>query len=269
MERRYLPDPARVSVLTAAVLLAFALTRVIVTPHVDVHLPLGKLDLNFALNLITLVVLLAAGVTAAGVDWLLRTHPSLEKGETREHWLLPTLTVFVIGIALYTLPKTAIWWLGFALGAVILLITLYSEFVAVDPTDSRYPIATTILTGLAFVIFLILVVALKASNSRLVLVAPAIFVGAGLASLRTLHLRLEERWEYVWAFGIGVVTVQIGAALFYMPLTPVRFGLSLLGPVYALTILSASLAEGNSFRRAFVEPLVMLALLCGLMIWFR
>src|SRR5512135_2240495 len=116
MERNYLPDPARVSVLTAAVLLAFALTRVIVAPHLDLHIPLGKLNLNFAFNLITLVVLLAAGVTAAGVDWLLRTHPSLEKGETREHWLLPTLTVFMIGIALYTLPKTAVWWLGFGLG---------------------------------------------------------------------------------------------------------------------------------------------------------
>ncbi len=269
MERRYLPDPARVSVLTAAVLLAFALTRVIVTPHVDLHIPLGKLNLNFPLNLITLVVILAAGTAAAGVGWLLRTHPSLEKGETREHWLLPTLTVFVIGIALYTLPKNAIWWLGFALGAAILLIVLYAEFVAVDPTDTRYPIATTILTGLAFVIFLILAVALKASNSRLVLVAPALFAGAGLAALRTLHLRLNERWEVAWAIGIAVVAIQVGAALFYMPLTPVRFGLALLGLVYALTLLAAGLAEGNPFRRALVEPAVMLAILLGLMIWFR
>jgi Protein of unknown function (DUF5656) len=269
MERRYLPDPARVSVLTAAVLLAFALTRVIQAPHVNIHLPLGKVNLNFSLNLITLVVLLAAGMAAAGVDWLLRTHPSLEKGETREHWLLPTLTVFVIGIALYTLPKTSIWWLGFALGAAILLIVFFAEFVAVDPTDLRYPIATTILTGLAFVIFLVLAVALKASNSRLVLVAPALFVGAGLAALRTLHLRLNERWEYAWAFGIAVVGAQLGAALHYMPLTPVRFGLALLGPVYALTNLAVSLAEGNSFRRAFVEPAVMLVILCGLIFWFK
>ncbi len=269
MERRYLPDPSRVSILTAAVLLAFALTRVIVAPEMNLHLPLGKLDLNFSFNLITLIVILAAALTAAGVDWLLRTHPSLEKGETREHWLLPTLTVLVIGIALYTLPKTAIWWLGFGLGAVILLIVFYAEFVAVDPTDLRYPIATTILTGLAFIIFLILAVALKASNSRLVLVAPALFVGAGLAALRTLHLRLNERWEYTWALGIAVVGAQLGAALHYLPLTPVRFGLALLGPVYALTILAVTLAEGNPFRRAFVEPVVMLVILCSLMIWFK
>ncbi|HTX90367.1 MAG TPA: hypothetical protein VMC09_04035 [Anaerolineales bacterium] len=267
--KRYLPDPTRISVLTAAVLLAFALTRVISSPHYTLHIPLGRTDLDIVLNLNTLIVLLAASLTAAGVDWLLRTHPSLEKGETREHWLLPTLTVLVTGIALYTLPPNAVWWLGFGLGAAILLVVFFAEYVAVDPTDLRYPLATAILTVLAFVIFLILAVALKASNLRLVLTAPALFAGGGLAALRTLHLRLNERWEYTWALGIGVITAQLGASLHYLPLTPVRYGLALLGPVYALTILAVGLAEGNPFRRAFMEPLIMLALLSGLMVWFR
>lgn len=269
MERRYLPDPTRVSILTASVLLAFALTRVIAAPEYTLHTSIGRLKLNFSFNLITLVVMLAAGIAAAGIGWLLQTHPSLEEGEPREHWLLPTVTVLVVGIVLSTLPKTALWWLGFGLGATILLIVFFAEYVAVDPTDSRYPIATTILTGVAFVIFLILAVALRASNARLVLVAPALFVGAGLAALRTMHLRLNERWEAAWAAGIAVVITQLGAALHYMPLTPVRFGLALMAPLYALTILSISLEEGAPLRRAFVEPVVMLVLLLGLMIWFR
>jgi hypothetical protein len=88
-------------------------------------------------------------------------------------------------------------------------------------------------------------------------------------ALRTLHLRLNERWEAPWAIGIAVIIVQLGAALYYMPLTPVRFGLALIGPLYALTALSVSLTEGHPFRQAIVEPVVMLALLCGLMIWFH
>jgi hypothetical protein len=268
-ETHHLPDPARASILTASILLAFALTRVISSPHYDLTIPLAGFYVTLSLNLHTLIVLLAAGMTATGMDWLLRTHPSLEKGETREHWLLPTLTALVIGVALYSLPPTAIWWLEFGLGAGLLLLVFYAEFVAVDPTDARYPFATAVLTVLAFVIFLILAVALKASNARLFLVAPALFLGGGLVALRTLHLRLNERWEGIWAFGIAMVTVQLGAALYYMPLTPVRFGLGLLGPIYALTALAVSLAEGRPLRQSIFEPALMLALLCGMMIWFR
>jgi hypothetical protein len=269
IENRYLPDPSRVSILTAIVLLAFALTRLVSAPVFALTIPLAGVYVSLAFNLNTLIVLLAAGLTAAGMDWLLHTHPSLEKGETREHWLLPTLTVLVIGVALYTLPQTIIWWLGFGLGAAILLLVFFAEFVAVDPSDSRYPFATAVLTVLAFIIFLILAVALKASSARLYLVAPALFLGSGLVALRTLHLRLNERWEVTWALGIGLVTIQLGAALYYMPLTPVRFGLGLLGPVYALTSLAVSLVEGRPPRQAILEPSVMLLLLCGLMIWFR
>jgi hypothetical protein len=268
-ENRYLPDPTRVSILTATVLLAFALTRLVSAPPYELTIPLGGLYISLSFNLNTLIVLLAAGITAAGMDWLLRTHPSLEKGETREHWLLPTLTVLVIGVALYTLPPTAIWWLEFGLGAAILLVVFHAEFVAVDLTDLRYPFATAILTVLAFVIFLILAVALKASNIRLFLLAPALFLGGGLVALRTLHLRLNERRESAWAIGIAVITVQLGAALYYLPLTPVRFGLGLLGPVYALTSLAVSLAEGQPLCQAIFEPAIMLILLCGMMIWFH
>ena len=268
-ENRHLPDRARASVLTASILLAFALTHVISSPYYELIIPLPGFYVNLSLNLDTLIVLLAAGMTATGMNWLLRTHPSLEKGENREHWLLPTITVLVSGIALYSLPPTAIWWLGFGLGAVILLVVFYAEFVAVDPTDALYPFATAVLTVLAFVIFLILAVALKASNARLYLVTPALFLGAGLVALRTLHLRLNERWEGIWAFGIAIIAVQLGVALYYMPLTPVRFGLGLLGPVYALTSLSVSLAEGRPLRQSIFEPALMLVLLCGMMIWFH
>jgi hypothetical protein len=270
VERRHLPESPRISVLSAAVLLAFALTRVLsATPLFSMVLPVGNFRLTIAFNLNTVIVLLAAGVTATGMDWLLRTHPELKKEGTREHWLLPTLTVLVIGIALYTLPNTPIWWLGFGLGAVIFLVVALAEYVVVDPNDTRYQVAAAILTVIAFIIFLILATALKAVNARLVMVVPALFAAGALAALRTLHLRLNQRWEVPWAIGIGLVAAQFGAALHYLPLTPVRFGLALLAPLYALTILAVSLVEGNPFRRAFLEPTLMLAFFWGLAYWFR
>lgn len=268
-ENRHLPDPSRVSVLMAAVLLSFAMTRVLNVPEGNLSIPLFGLLLTIPISLNMAISLLSAALTAAGMDWLLRTHPSLEKGETREHWLLPTLTVLVLGITLNTLPDGVTWWLGFALGALLLVVIFLAEYVVVDPADIRYPLATAALTAMAFAIFLILAVALKASNGRLFLVAPALFVGSFLAALRTLHLRLNERWELAWAIGIGLVGMQLGAALHYWPLTPVRYGLALLAPVYALTVLAVAVADGTPFRRAMAEPGIMLVILWGMLIWFR
>ncbi len=267
--QRYQIDANRVSVLTATVLLAFALTRVIHTPYYALNLSLAGIALTLNVNLNTAIAILAAGLSATGVVWLLRAHPSLEPGETVEHWLLPMLTTLVIGVTLYTLPSGFTWWAGFGIGGVLLVVVFLAEYVVVDPADTRYPLATAALTALSFAIYLILAVTLRSAGARLFLLVPALFLAGGLAALRTLHLRLNERWEFGWALGVALVGAQLAAALHYWPLTPVRFGLVLLGPAYALTGLAAGLAEGNPFRRAFVEPAVMLGLLWGLAIWFR
>ena len=56
---------------------------------------------------------LTAGLTATGMDWLLRGHPSLEGRPTYQWWLLPTLTTFVIGVPLSILSigRRVVGWL--------------------------------------------------------------------------------------------------------------------------------------------------------------
>ena len=84
-------------------------------------------------------------------------------------------------------------------------------------------------------------------------------MAAGLASLRTLHLRLGERWDYPWAFGIGLVTAQIAAGVHYWPLTSLQFGLAVLAPMYALTALASGLSEDVPWRSALTEPGIILS----------
>jgi hypothetical protein len=266
-EHRNLPDTGRVSVLTAMILLTFALARLVSTPAYPVHLSFLSLDLDFHVDLNLALTLLAAGLTAAGVDWLLRSHPSIQPGETVEHWLVPMLTSLVIGVALYTMPAGWMWWVGFGVGALLLVIVFLAEYVVIDPADMYYPAATVALTALAFTLYLILAVTLRAAGARALFVVLALFLAGGLAALRTLHLRLDERWEFAWAAGIALVGMQLTAGLYYWPLSPIRFGLGLLGPIYALTLLAVSLVEGDPFRRAVIEPAVMLAVLWGLAAW--
>jgi len=261
---RYLPDRDRINVLLATILLAYALTRVINAPDFNFGFNLGDIPFAFSLNINMAFAVLAGGLAATGVDWLLRGHPSIQPGETIEHWLLPTLMALVIGTALYILPTGVFWWVGFGLGGVLLVVVFRAEYAAVDPGDTNYPFATATLAAMSYTLVLILAVALRSNGLRLVLLSPTIFITSGLASLRVMHLRLNENWEFGWAIGIALITTQLGTALHYWPLTPVQFGLAVLAPVYALTSLAVNLIEEVPFRQAVIEPAVILAALWGL-----
>jgi hypothetical protein len=149
------------------------------------------------------------------------------------------------------------------------MLVLVAEYIAVDPNDVRQPIAGAGLTAVSFALFLALAVSLRFSGLRLFLVLPALAIAVGLASLRTLHLRLHGQWAFTQMAIIVLFVGQLAAALYYWPLSPVSFGLALLGPAYGLTSLLASLAEGEPLPQAVVEPLVVLLLVWGAALWIR
>ena len=196
-DERYWPDGNRVGILTAAVLLAYALTRLVNTPGFTVTLQLPGFYFAYPLTLGTAMVWLATGLTATGMNWLLHGHPS-PHGNNVEHWLLPTLTAFIIGISLNVLPFGSLWWIGLAVSAGILILIFNAEYVSVDTGAPMYALASAALIALSYALFLMLVVALRAAGTRLFLIAPAIFIAAGLVSLRTLHLRLSFGQRDAW-----------------------------------------------------------------------
>jgi hypothetical protein len=268
-ERRYLPDPDRVGILTSTVLLAFALTHLIPAPEFNLEVQLPGFFLLLPLNLSTAMTVLAAGLTATGMDWLLRSHPSLAGRSTYQWWLLPTLTTFVIGVPLAILPGGAAWWTGFVLAGTFLYLVFVAEYIVVDPGAPHYAIAMAGLTAISYTLFFLLAVALRYSDARLYLMLPALFLAAFLASLRILHLRLSGRWEYAWSAGIAFVCIQIASGLHYWPLSPVQYGLVLIGSLYGLTNFAMNLGEDQPPRRAALEPAIILGLCWGLAIFLQ
>lgn len=265
----YLPDAERLSVLSATILLAYALSRFVDLPGRQIAVQLPGIYLEAQINFRTLVALLVAGLTAAGTDWLLRDHPARGKKPLFQHWILPALSALVIAIPLSQMPLSTLWWVGFALGGAALILVLVAEYIALDPDDIRMPLASAGLIAISFALFLALAVALRFSGARLFLILPGLSLAAGLVSLRTLHLRLHGQWALVQAGMVVFVIAQLVAALHYWPLSPVPYGLVLLGPAYALTSLFARLEEGESLRQAILEPIVILVLVWGAAIWIR
>ncbi len=267
-EQSHLPDTNRIGVLTSTVLLALALTRIMRAPEFSLELQLPGFFVSLPLNLTTVMSLLTAGLTATGMDWLLRGHPSLKERSTLQWWILPTLTTFIVSVSLSFLPDGTAWWIGFAVGGVLLLFVFLAEYIVVNPGAPNYTLSLAGLTAISYTLFFTLAVALRYGDLRLYLTIPALFLSAVFASLRVLHLRLG-RWEYAWSLGIGFVCVQVAAGLHYWPLSSVQFGLMLVGPLYGLTNLVFNLNEDLPTRRAVLEPSIAVALCWGLAIILR
>ena len=268
-EQRYLPDSDRVGVLISAVLLAFALTRLVQAPEISLEIQLPGFLFALPLNLSTAMSLLTAGLTATGMDWLLRGHPSLDNRPTYQWWLLPTLTTFVIGVPLSILPNGNTWWIGFAVGGAFLFFVFIAEYIVVDAGAPYYATAMAGLTAVAYTLFFTLVVALRYSGARLYIILPGLFLAAALASLRILHLRLGSRWEYAWSVGIAFICAQVAAGLHYWPLSPIQFGLMLIGPLYGLANLAINLGEELPAQRAMFQPAVVITVFWALAVFIR
>ncbi len=266
---RYLPNADRLSVLAATILLAYALARFVQLPQLELATQLPGFYFSISLNIQTVVAIIVAGLTASGADWLLHDHPARGEQNTIEHWLLPALTAWVIGLPLLQLPIGPLWWGGIALGGGLLMLVLLAEYIVVDPDDIRQPPAAAALTAVSFALYLALVVGLRLANLRLFLLIPALSTAACLVSLRTLHLRLHERWLFLPALVIALMIAQLAAALHYWPISPVSYGLILLGPAYALTSLVSGLEDGAPFSETIREPLIVLTLIWLIALWTR
>jgi len=268
-EQHYLPDSNRLGVVLATVLLTLALAHLLQAPQLTLELQLPGFYFAFPFGLNTMMILLAAGLSATGMDWLLRRHPSLNEKPTLENWLLPTLATLIIGVPLSILPLRNTWWFGFGVSALLLTLVFSAEYIVVEPSAPYYALATTVLTALSYAVYLILITALRFNGARLFLLFPAMLVVAGLVTLRTLHLHVGGHWQYSWAIGIGLICAQLGAGLHYWPLSPIQYGLALLGPLYALTTFTARLLEDIPPRRAALEPLLALTLAWGAAAFLR
>ena len=264
-----LPDVDRLSVLVATILLAYASARYINLPSRDLGLQLPGFYLELQLTTHTVVGLLVAGLAGSGTYWLIQYHPSFKPGVALQHLILPALTVLVIGVPLNNIPFEPLWWVIFVLGGLVLLAVLTAEYITINPEDIRQPAAAGVLTALSFALYLILAIGLRASNVRLFLLLPPLFIAGSLVSLRTMHLRLQGGWLVAQSIGVGLILSQMAAGLHYLPVPPVTFGLYLFGLAYALTIFFSNLTREGDLAQAATEPIVVLVITLIMGLWIQ
>lgn len=259
-EHNHLPQFNRLSVVAAMILLTYALLPFIQTPSREIPLNILGVLIPFRLDFTLIISILAAGLSAAGTDWLIHDHPRLAGKPIYPHYLLPALTAWVIGIPLGLLKVSLQWWAVFGLGTLLLLGVLLAEYVSVDNQDTRHALSLMVLTAVSFGLFLTLAISIRAAGLRLYLLLFTLVPACSVLCLRLFHLRMQENWNLEWAVGITLVIAQIAMGLYYWPIAPIRYGLILLGIIYALVEFATQVQTGSSIRTKLAGPILILGL---------
>ncbi len=263
-EHQNLPDANRLSVVTSAILLVYASNLFIRIPSYDIGIQLPGIFIVIPLRYGTLLAILAGLLAALGMEWLVSDHPEKGSQITWDHAILPALTAMAVTVPLNSISPGSKWWVVFALGSVLLVMVFSAEYIIVDLSDANHALASMVLTAISYALALVIAITLKAVGTRVYLFLPGLVVTIGLVSLRTLYLRLGGRWCLAWSIAIALFIGQMALGLHYLPLRPLAYGLLLIGSTYALTTAAGAFEEGQSIRRLWVEPLVMMAIIWSL-----
>lgn len=270
--REALPDINRLSIVSAAIMLAFALTQLVSFPAQELSFTLFGILIEIKLDFSTVITTLTATLAAAGMEWLLQSHPKQAQIQNRwesfRHWILPVLTTFVIGVALKNFVGSGLWWIIFALGSFLLMAIFVAEYNVVDLGGAFSPLAIVALTALSFALYLLLAVSVYSTNLRLYLRVPLLGLGALMVISRSLYLRLGK-WLPGWSLVVSVILAEVAVGFHYLPVSPIQFGLALVGLGYGLTSIISGLKEFRRDWALWAEPVGMFAVLFLVGVFWR
>ena len=256
-ETNQLPDFGRLSIISAVIILAYALVPFVQIPpqSIVIRLPWAIFNLNFDFG--TLVSILVALLAAIGVDWLIQTHPNKEGQTLVRHGMVPALTAWLIGVPLSLLEVGLEWWVVVGLGGILLTFVFVAEYLVVDSKSNAHLPASLGLTAISFALYLVLAITLQAAGVRLFLLLPALVITLFFLISRSLYLRTSGDWNWFWSAGIAFFVGQLALGLHYLPIQPLTFGLILVSVSYPLTLLIAGVKDGRRGVSLYSEPIIM------------
>ena len=258
---RHLPSLDRLSVLTAVILLAYALARALDLPTRAVGTTLFGSAVGFELNGPVLMLLLVAALISAGSDTLIRSHPRLAgwtSYPTVVHWIVPGTTALALGNVLNRTPDGPLWWLGLGLSAVALIAVLVAEYTVVDRDDTAWDAAALALTALTYALALVLFALLHSLSARALISASAAgLIAAGLA-MRLFALKAAPLGRAaLYAGVVGLITAEAVWAINYWRVPASSAALLALIPFYLSVGVAQQHLAGRLSRRIWIEYAVV------------
>ncbi len=263
-------DRDRLSVLSGALLLGLALSRFVETPVQSLGTSVLGSPLSIDLSETTLMLLVMVGMAVTAVESLLRSHPLARQGtlaRTYHFWIVPGLLVAGLALWLAIFENIGSWTLGLIASAIIIPLSLATEYAAVDPEKRGRAIVGWLETVLVYLTALLLYTRIYDVGARALLSGPAVLLITTMLVTRLLWYSTERPLLAVgYGLFIGLVLGLVTWLLNYSALSTATGGLVLLVLFYALAGLIQSSLAGILDRRVVFEY-VGVVVLGLLLIW--
>lgn len=252
--------------LTVVVMLIFVMSTF--TSGKSFAIPLNLLHFSLTINfrLIDLITPVTAVVSALGVYSMVSRRSDDPFYEKFVHMIIPFATTLALGIILRNVTIGVGWIAVLYLGGILLVLVFSAECILWDRADIKIPFSVLLISASAYAVFLIAIIGIRINISRLVLELPPVFFLAFILALRILMLEPAVKQEGVKALTIALLTTEFDAAMHYIPLNPLSFGVIILTFFYLLTNVMISLPQNNSIRLSIISQKFPLGFLMVLVV---
>lgn len=252
----------RLSVLIALILLSLGLLPLIESPTSGIGGSFFGTPLKLEFSATTLVAVLAAALSCAGLDTLLRAHPKIRRGEvtrTLPYWIIPALTVVVASQILTSIATPGTWvTVLFATGAILWLECI-AEYATIDPAGPGAGRARMFLNAMAYLLAVLLFGLIWNSRARSLLSASLIFlVALSLAVDLLWSSRASGRRILLLSAVVAIVLAEANWATNYWNTTVFVAAPAQLFVFYALVGLAGQYLIDRLNRRVLIEFAVVM-----------
>jgi hypothetical protein len=261
----------RASVVATLVVLGLILAAFLQFPAWTYSLTVLGSPLTVRVSQTALMAVLLVGITCAGTDAIVRSHPTARRIEARFSfvtWTLPALTVLLATVLLPQTHSRLYQLVGYVVIGLILILVISAEYYTVDPAGPHYLVARVSLNAWAYLVAALVFVLIYSAKARSLVSATGVtFVGTLLALefLRSAGRSFSRTALY--AAIAGLCTGEIVWAMNYWRISGVTGGLILLLGFYTATGLANQQLQGRLTRRVLVEYAVVALL--GLVVLLR
>jgi hypothetical protein len=261
----------RASVVSTLVVLGLILATFLRFPTWTRAVTVLGSPLAISISQTALLAALLIGITCAGTDVIVRSHPTARRIEARYSfvtWTLPALTVLLATVLLPQAPTQFYLIAGMVLTGLILILVISAEYYTVDPVGSRYTAARLSLNAWAYLLAVVVFVLIYSAKARSLLSATGVTLVSSLLALEFLRSAGQNFTRTaLYALIAGLSTGETIWAMNYWQISGITGGLLLLLVFYVATGLANQQLQGRLTRRVLIEyglvTLVGLVVLLG------